>query len=55
MIFHTFGNKENKAVVLIHGVLTPWQIWNTAIDKFRSRYYVVVTELDGHTENEKTV
>ena len=54
MIFHTFGNKENKAVVLIHGVLTPWQIWNTAIDKFRSRYFVVVPELDGHTENEKT-
>ena len=26
MIFHTYGNKENKAVVLIHGMLTPWQI-----------------------------
>jgi hypothetical protein len=21
MIFHTFGNKENKAVMLIHGML----------------------------------
>ena len=30
MIFHTYGNKENKAVVLIHGMLTPWQIWNYA-------------------------
>ncbi len=50
MIFHTFGNKENKAVVLIHGVLCPWQIWNTAIEKFKENYYVIVPELDAHTE-----
>ena len=55
MIFHTFGNKENKAVVLIHGVLTPWQIWNTAIEKFSNDYYVVVPELDAHTEETPTV
>ena len=52
MIFHTYGNKENKAVVLIHGMLTPWQIWNYAIEKFSKDYYVVVPELDGHTEDE---
>ncbi len=27
MVFHTFGNKENSVAVLIHGMLTPWQIW----------------------------
>ena len=55
MIFHTYGKKENKAVVLIHGMLTPWQIWNTAIDKFSKDHYVIVPELDGHTELTPTV
>ena len=55
MIFHTYGNKENKAVVLIHGMLTPWQIWNTTIEKFSNDYYVVVPELDAHTEEMPTV
>ena len=54
MIFHTFGNKEKKAVMLIHGMLTPWQIWNTVIEKFRNDYYVIVPELDAHTENTPT-
>lgn len=52
MIFHTFGNKDNKAVMLIHGMLTPWQIWNRATEHFASEYYVVVPELDAHTEGE---
>ncbi|MBO6194387.1 MAG: alpha/beta hydrolase [Clostridiales bacterium] len=55
MIFHTYGNKENKAIILIHGVLTPWQIWNTAAEKFRKDYYVIVPELDAHTEDTPTV
>ena len=46
MIFHTYGNKESKAIVLIHGMLTPWQIWNTAVKKFSEDYYVVVPELE---------
>ena len=55
MIFHTYGDKENKAVVLIHGMLTPWQIWNTAADKFKRNCYVIVPELDAHTEVTPTV
>ena len=30
MIFHTFGDNHNLAILLIHGVLTPWQIWEDA-------------------------
>ena len=52
MNIHTFGDKNNKAVVLIHGVLTPWQMWQEAIDYFRKNFYVVVPELDAHTQNE---
>ena len=55
MIFHTYGNKENKAVVLIHGMLTPWQIWNYASKRFSKDYYVIVPELDAHTEVTPTV
>ena len=55
MIVHTFGNRENKAVILIHGMLTPWQIWNHAAEFFKEEYYVVVPELDGHTEDEPSV
>lgn len=36
MNFHTFGNKEGSAVILIHGMLTPWQIWNKAAEEFMS-------------------
>ena len=54
MFFHTFGDKENKAVILVHGVLCPWQIWNDAIERFKEKYYVVVPELDGHTQSEKS-
>lgn len=54
MQFHSFGNKENKAVILIHGMLTPWQIWNKAAEVFSGEYHVIVPELDGHTENAKS-
>lgn len=50
MNFHTFGNKSNKVVMLIHGMLTPWQIWEDAAEYFSKEYYVVIPELDGHTE-----
>ena len=54
MNFHTFGDRKNKAVVLIHGVLCPWQIWNAAAEHFKDDYYVVIPELDGHTQDEKS-
>lgn len=51
MIFHTFGNKKNKAIMLLHGMLTPWQIWEDAVSVLSKEYYVVVPELDAHTED----
>ena len=52
MEFHTFGNKGNHLAVLIHGVLTPWQIWERTAERLSKEYYVIVPELDAHTENE---
>lgn len=51
MIFHTFGNKDNKAIMLLHGMLTPWQIWEDAVSVLSKEYYVIVPELDAHTED----
>ena len=50
MIFHTFGDPSAKPVVLIHGMLNPWQLWEDAAEHFSKEYYVVVPELDAHTE-----
>ncbi|MBQ3281944.1 MAG: alpha/beta fold hydrolase [Eubacterium sp.] len=54
MVFHTFGNISNTVMMLIHGMLTPWQIWEDAAEYFSGEYFVVVPELDAHTEDEPT-
>ena len=51
MIFHTFGNAESKAIMLVHGMLTPCQIWEDAVAALSKEYYVIVPELDAHTED----
>lgn len=55
MEFHTFGYDTNPAIVLIHGMLTPWQIWEEVIEYFKKDYFVIVPELDGHTEENKSL
>ena len=34
MNFHTFGDESKPVILLIHGVLTPWQVWETQIEHF---------------------
>ena len=52
MVFHTFGNKEKPVAVMIHGMLTPWQIWKSAAERLSEDYYLIIPELDAHTEDE---
>ncbi len=52
MQFHEFGDKNNPVIILIHGALTPWQIWERQIRYFSDRYFVIVPALDAHTEEE---
>ncbi len=54
MLFHTFGDENKKAIIFIHGMLTPWQIWQSSINHFSKSYFVIVPELDAHTENSVT-
>ena len=52
MKFHTVGNESGKIIVLIHGMLNPWQIWMDVANAFSEEYYVVIPELDAHTQEE---
>lgn len=54
MIFHTFGDKSKPVIVLVHGMLTPWQIWEDAAARFSKDFCVIVPELDAHTEEKPT-
>lgn len=51
MNFHSFGDSANPKMLLIHGVLCPWQIWNEAVEHYSDKYFVIVPELDGHTQD----
>ncbi len=37
MEFYTFGDSSHKAIILIYGVLTLWQIWEEAIAYLKKR------------------
>ena len=52
MLIHKFIDGEKPNMVLIHGVLTPWQIWTPQIEYFKSNYNVYVIALNSHTEEE---
>lgn len=50
MLVHEFveGNKPN--MVLVHGVLTPWQVWIPQITAFKEQYNIYAIALNAHTE-----
>lgn len=52
MKLHEFGNVNAPTMVLIHGVLTPWQIWEAQIRAFEKDYHIFVVALSAHTEEE---
>lgn len=52
MKLHEFGNVNAPTMVLIHGVLTPWQIWDAQIRSFEKDYHIFVVALSAHTEEE---
>jgi pimeloyl-ACP methyl ester carboxylesterase len=51
MIFKTFGNSENKAIVLLHGGGLSWWSYQKIIEKLQDFYYVIAVVIDGHGEN----
>ena len=56
MIFHTLGEYEEgrKVIMLLHGEFMPWQLWEDIAIHFADKYFVVVPELDGHTQHKES-
>lgn len=50
MLVHEFVQGNKPVMVLIHGVLTPWQVWTPQITAFREKYNVYAIALNAHTE-----
>lgn len=50
MLVHEFIDGNKPVMVLLHGLLTPWQIWTPHIDAFREQYNIYVIALNAHTE-----
>lgn len=50
MLVHEFFDGTKPVMVLIHGVLTPWQVWSAQIDAFKGRYNICAIALNAHTE-----
>jgi len=50
MLVHKFIDGNKPIMVLIHGVLTPWQIWTPQIKEFRKDYNIYVIAMNAHTE-----
>ncbi len=51
MIFNTYGNKNNKAVLLIHTLFTNADFFSPIRDFLAHDYFVITPTLSGHYEN----
>jgi len=50
--FDTFGNPQDPAIVLIHGIGLNRHIWDDYINEFSSDFYVLRYDLYGHGQSE---
>ncbi len=50
MLVHEFVDGQKPIMVLVHGLLTPWQVWTPQIEAFRERYNIYAIALNAHTE-----
>jgi len=54
MNFHVYSKSDAPKIILIHGTLTPWQVWDEQIKYFRNKYHVTVVVLDAHEEDKQS-
>lgn len=50
MNFLCFGDKNNKSILFIHGMASTAMLCYEPILKYLSDYYVILAEVDGHSE-----
>ena len=51
MNFLTFGSKENKSILFIHGMASSAKLCYEPLLTYLKDYYVVLAEVDGHSDN----
>lgn len=51
MNFHVYSKSDAPKIILIHGTLTPWQMWEEQLKHMRNKYHVTVVALDAHEED----
>jgi pimeloyl-ACP methyl ester carboxylesterase len=48
--FHTFGDSNQPAILLIHGAGWSWWLYRRQAEKLQEKYHVIMPVLDGHGE-----
>lgn len=51
MLVHEFIEGNKPIMLLVHGVLTPWQVWTPQITAFKEKYNIYTVALNAHTED----
>ncbi len=49
MLVHKFVEGNKPKMVLMHGLLTPWQVWTPQITAFKEQYNIYAVALNAHT------
>lgn len=52
MQVHEFIDENKPVMVLVHGALTPWQVYTPQINAFKEHYNIYAIALNAHTEDE---
>ena len=47
MQFHAYGNKDNKSVLMLHGMLCDWQKFRELLKPLEKSYYVIYSAMTG--------
>ena len=47
MEFHTFGDEDNKKVLLLHGMLCDWKKFRDLLKPLEESYYVIYPAMTG--------
>ncbi len=55
MNYLTYGNHQNKKIMLIHGMATTAKLCYEPLLEYLKDYYVILVEVDGHIENDDSI
>lgn len=51
MLFTTYGDKNNPAVLLMHGMCQDWHSMYDFLHRLEEKYYLIIPAMDGFYEN----